>query len=157
MSKKIFSIKTLLAFCAVVCLTIAAGFMSMPKQATAKADGGNTYLSEIKQVEYFTNQDLLLVHLSNTDYMTAEEWSAPYDYKWVASLTLENKTTANVHNAVLDKNLSGYNLPLPAPALIYVMFCMVDYFILRFFNIMCLGYLSPSEFLTAGSIVPSDN
>lgn len=109
MSKKIFSIKTLLAFCAVVCLTVVAGFMSMPKQTTAKADGESSYLSEIKQVEYFTNEDLLLVHFSNTDYMTAEEWSAPYDYKWVASLTLENKTTANVHNAVLDKNLSKYN------------------------------------------------
>lgn len=109
MSKKIFSIKKLLAFCAVFCLALMAGILSIPKQMTAKADGENTYLSKINQVEYFQNEDRLLVHLSNTDYMTAAEWSAPYDYKWVAELTLANKTTANVCNALLDKNLNAYN------------------------------------------------
>lgn len=111
MSKKIFSIKTLLAFCAVVCLSLATGFISNPKQMTAKADEETTYVSDVSKVEYFYNENRMLIFFTNTDYMTAAEWSEPDNYKWVnQTLAFEDRETANVCNAAMDKNLDAYNL-----------------------------------------------
>ena len=114
MSKKIFSMKTLLALCAVVCLSLAAAFMPTSKQATAMADGGNEIVTDVEKVEYFSAGDALLVYLEETDYMTATEWGTDSNeaYKWMldGQLSIEDKENYNMPNARLDKNLDAYNV-----------------------------------------------
>lgn len=67
--------------------------------------------SDITTIEVFDNTKVLIFYLTDTDYMTADDWSATSNesYKWVDTLNYENRNIGNVCNASLDKNLDIYN------------------------------------------------
>ena len=62
-------------------------------------------------MESWDGGTMLLLYLSETDYMTADEWSTESNdaYKWVNQLSYADRKNFNVCNAVLDKNLDAYN------------------------------------------------
>ncbi|MBQ7913055.1 MAG: hypothetical protein IJ308_04830 [Clostridia bacterium] len=92
-------------FATVFCL-LATG-MKFPH---AKAENENAISTQIDRVETLEGVALTL-YLTQTDYMTAEEWNTDSNegYKWVDSLDYADRKNHNVHNALLDKNLSEYN------------------------------------------------
>lgn len=89
------------------------------KTTVAKAEGdaeaGATVATDIEKAtawfagneSYGADATILMLSLTESDYMTAE-WSIA-DYKWVDSLSYEDRELHNVCNAVLDKNLDSYN------------------------------------------------
>lgn len=133
MSKKIFSIKTLLAVCAAVCLSIAFGF-TLQTNTKASAAESNTTAVEITQLKAVDDGASIMLSFShNTDYMTtdwaadagnggyhwylvdetnsfevAEEDMAKYD-SLGGQLAYEDSDRYNMPNAVLSKNLEKYN------------------------------------------------
>ena len=133
MSKKIFSIKTLLAVCAAVCLSIAFG-LTLQTNTKASAAESNTTAVEITQLEADKDGATMMLYLShNTDYMTAD-WvgnAGNGGYHWYlvdstnsfqvaeadkakynslgGQLAYEDSDRYNMPNAVLSKNLGEYN------------------------------------------------
>jgi len=84
------------------------------KPFSVKADEESAIATDIKQMESWNEWDgsvCLLFYLSESDYMTATEWSTESNeaYKWVNELAYEDRENFNVSNAVLDKNLDAYN------------------------------------------------
>ena len=76
-----------------------------------KAEEDSKIETEVKQMESWDGGTMLLLYLSETDYMTADEWSTENNdaYKWVNQLSYADRKNFNVCNAVLDKNLGAYN------------------------------------------------
>ncbi len=83
----------------------------LSKTSVAKAEESSKIATEINQMESWDGGKTLMLHLSETDYMTATEWSTESNeaYKWVTTLAYEDRKDFNVANAVLDKNLDSYN------------------------------------------------
>lgn len=77
---------------------------------SANADDGSV-VTDISQMESRDNGMTMLLHLTESDYMTASEWGTESTeaYKWVDTLTYEDRENHNVCNAILDKNLEAYN------------------------------------------------
>lgn len=126
MSKKFLTTKTLLAFGATVCL--ALGISLAKNNVTAAADTTSTISTEIKEVNSWDNGRMLMVHFTETDYMTATSWGTNNNaaYRWYLSdyltgdaltkfnqvggqLAYEDKDSYNMPNAALTKNLDAYN------------------------------------------------
>ena len=80
------------------------------KDNHAKAEDKDLSATQIDRVEVLEGTSFML-YLTQTDYMTADEWNANSDegYKWVSSLDWADRKNHNVHNAPLDKNLEEYN------------------------------------------------
>lgn len=84
-------------------------------QADVKANADGSALSaKIENVEWLESLDTVVFYLSETDFITAEfdetlETGAGEQYKWVSAIAYEDRHKNNVHNALLDKNLSEYN------------------------------------------------
>lgn len=87
----------------------SAGIFS--KTVFAQAEEVSKIETEVKQIENYENGMTMLLHLSETDYMTATEWSTESNeaYKWVDELAYKDRENHNVCNAILDKNLDAYN------------------------------------------------
>ena len=96
-----------------LCALLAALFCLLAtgiNSPQAKAENENATATQIDRVEILESSSFIL-YLTQTDYMTAEEWNTESNegYKWVASLDWAERKNHNVHNALLDKNLSEYN------------------------------------------------
>ncbi len=79
----------------------------------AKADEGQLSV-KIENAEWFEDADTVIFYLTETDFITAAfdetlETGAGEQYKWVETLAYEDRNENNVHNALLNKNLSEYN------------------------------------------------
>ena len=77
----------------------------------AKADEGQLSV-KIENAEWFEDADTVIFYLTETDFITAafdETIDTAEKYKWVETLAYEDRNENNVHNALLDKNLSEYN------------------------------------------------
>lgn len=82
------------------------------KTVIVNADTDNSISTDIDKMESWDGGTMLLIHFSESDYMTATEWSTDSNeaYKWVnEKLAYEDRENFNVSNAVLDKNLEAYN------------------------------------------------
>ena len=81
------------------------------KTFLVNADTDNSISTDIEKVETWDGGMSLLLYLSESDYMTATEWSTESNetYKWVTELAYGDRENFNVSNAVLDKNLDAYN------------------------------------------------
>ncbi len=81
------------------------------KTVFAKAEDDSRIPTDVKQVETLDGGATLVFYLTETDYMTATEWSTESNdaYKWVSELSYADRKDFNVHNAILDKNLDDYN------------------------------------------------
>ncbi len=83
----------------------------MQPNVNVKADAGQLSV-KIENAEWF--DDTVIFYLTETDFITADfdeslETGAGEQYKWVDTLAYEDRNENNVHNALLDKNLSEYN------------------------------------------------
>lgn len=77
----------------------------------ANTDEGQLYV-KIENVEWLEDADTVVFYLTETDFITAafdETINTAEKYKWVETLAYEDRYKNNVHNALLDKNLSEYN------------------------------------------------
>ena len=99
---------TLLAafFAIIVCFSVYAS-----KTLFAKADEESTIATDIHKIESWDDGASMIFYFSESDYMTATEWSTESNeaYKWVTELAYEDRENFNVSNASLDKNLDAYN------------------------------------------------
>lgn len=129
MSKKFFTLKTLLAFGATVCLAAAIGVsVGSQNEYTVQAEETTGEMStEIKLIENWEGGQTLMIHFTESDYMTAPwETTSNAAYHWYLSeylsgdeltkfnsrggqLAYEDKGTYNMPNAPLTKNLDAYN------------------------------------------------
>ncbi len=130
MSKKFFTLKTLLAFGATVCLAAAIGVSvgTQNEYTAVQAEETTSEIStEVKLVESWEDGQTIMVHFTESDYMTAP-WepinTAAYNwylgeflsgdaltkfYSRGGQLAYEDKGTYNMPNALLTKNLDAYN------------------------------------------------
>ncbi len=129
MSKKFFGLKTLLAFGATICLAVAIGVsVGSQKEYIAQAEETTSEMStEVKRIENWEDGQTLMVHFTESDYMTAPwDTNSNAAYHWYLSdylsgdeltkfyslngqLAYEDKGTYNMPNALLTKNLDAYN------------------------------------------------
>ncbi len=110
-TKRSFILWTLLGALLTIIVCLAAGGA---KPFSVKADEESAIATDIKQMESWNEWDgstCFIFYLSESDYMTATEWSTESNeaYKWVEVLSYEDRENFNVSNAVLDKNLDAYN------------------------------------------------
>ena len=130
---------------------LAAG--SLLATVEAKAEEGTIY-TDVKTAETWDNGTGLILYLTKTDYMTAEEWStdSAEAYKWVNSLTYEDRKEYNVCNAILDKNLDAYNYAenifIDGVALKEYTYTLVAN---RYTRVDSLGILFPNDVLSNAS------
>lgn len=89
---------------------IACFSVYVAKPFSVKADE-SAIATDINKIESWDNGTSMIFYLSESDYMTASEWSTESNeaYKWVTELAYEDRENFNVGNAVLDKNLNAYN------------------------------------------------
>lgn len=100
---------TLLVLCSVLC--VAAALCGVCVNLEAKA-AENDISATVKSMEMLASDKTAILYFSETDYITAafdENDDTAARYKWVDSLTYEDRANYNVHNALLDKNAESYN------------------------------------------------
>lgn len=111
MEKSRFSRRILVALFFIMSFIFMGLGIWMRLDVKAKADEGQLSV-KIENAEWFEDADTVIFYLTETDFITAafdETIDTAEKYKWVETLAYEDRNENNVHNALLDKNLSEYN------------------------------------------------
>lgn len=107
-----FTAKRIFALALMVCFALLGAAISLLPNERYIASAEELNVS-VEKIELPTDDSSTIIfYLSQTDFITAEfdendETAAKY--KWVNTLTYEERENYNVCNALLDKNLSEYN------------------------------------------------
>lgn len=111
MEKSRFSRRILVALFFIMSFIFMGLGVWMRLDVKAKADEGQLSV-KIENAEWFEDADTVIFYLTETDFITAafdETIDTAEKYKWVETLAYEDRNENNVHNALLNKNLSEYN------------------------------------------------